>query len=231
MPSRGPSGCGRCWPGCPRRKRRWSRAIAGSCPAAARWRRRSSTRSTARSCRCWGGAAITWSGAVPGPSAATPSTRSACTRPGRARSATTWWPPACSARPAARSPSNRPAWWPRRWTFRPSRPSASFAASTSSAGSTPTSGGWRRWSRARSAPPSGWARSSRSAAGWPAAHRRPGSLPRWAPCCTRWGRIAPGSCRTWPPFTFPIAWTACKRFGVSPFGPPRWLRWPSGCCW
>ena len=84
---------------------------------------------------------------------------------------------------------------------------------------------------ARSAPPSGWARSSRSAAGWPAACRRPGSLPRWPPCCTRWGRIAPGSCRTWPPFTFPIAWTACKRFGVSPFGPPRWLRWPSGCCW
>ena len=51
-------------------------------------------------------------------------------------------------------------------------------------------------------------------------------------CTVRLGRVSPrGWCRTWRPSTFPIAWAACGRFGVSPSGPLRWRCWSSGLCW
>ena len=58
----------------------------------------------------------TWSGAGPGPFAATCSNGWSCAKPGRARSATTSSPLACSTRPGCTSPSSRPARSPRRWT-------------------------------------------------------------------------------------------------------------------
>ena len=102
QPAAAGSGSAPPWPGWIGRARRQPPVTAGSCPSGPR--RPIPVDERQRDDRGAGGPldATSWCGAGPGPSAATRSTASASTGPGKGRSATTWWPAACSSRPGLR---------------------------------------------------------------------------------------------------------------------------------